>query len=426
MAGKLQRSPALSSGALFLGALFFSVALHAVLLPPAADWLERARTGPPSDPAAVPSEIVLPLADWIVMAPKAPAPLAMEPREPERSQDGEDERKRDLAYVRTTANQESLTAPDRPGFISDRNTLATSPEPSSGDDETLPSVAGEDEETREVEDRRFRDGPLLQESPRMETPAEPLGGAPVPAVAAATPPLEAISPSGMPALTEPVVTEPLPDIPDALPLPRPQTSIEEQTLPPEVDEVAADGASASTEDVPEEFEETPEEPEDPASERETPTLPSLAEGAQSAPPTTPAPSTVDLPDRDVEAFQSETRRAKLDGGAKRKGYAAFDAENTPIGRYRKAISAAVERVWQGKMLSNQDFMGFNVRIRVEFTVSRWGKVRNVRVVKRARNAVLTNLTLEAILEAELPEMPPAVFDDLDGGDLPCFFNFRIH
>jgi outer membrane biosynthesis protein TonB len=71
-------------------------------------------------------------------------------------------------------------------------------------------------------------------------------------------------------------------------------------------------------------------------------------------------------------------------------------------------------------------MGFNVRIRVEFTVSRWGKVRNVRVVKRARNAVLTNLTLEAILEAELPEMPPAVFDDLDGGDLPCFFNFRIH
>jgi outer membrane biosynthesis protein TonB len=116
----------------------------------------------------------------------------------------------------------------------------------------------------------------------------------------------------------------------------------------------------------------------------------------------------------------------MDGGAKRKGYAAYDAENSPIGRYRKELSAAIERAWQMRMLASRDFMDFNTKIRVEFSVNRWGKIKNLRVPKRANNAVLTNETLSAIIEAKIPEMPAAVQEELDGGDLPCFYNFRIH
>ena len=206
-----------------------------------------------------------------------------------------------------------------------------------------------------------------------------------------------------------MIGQPLPEIPDAIPLPRPNTSL--NLDPSESD----DDGLAETLQPPEA--ETLPEPE-PAVANVPPGAPTMA--------TTAAPSTVPVPNRNEEAFQSETRRAKLDGGANRKGYLAFDAENTPIGRYRKELSAAIERAWQGRMLASRDFMGFNMKIRVEFSVNRWGKVKNLRVSQRAENAVLTNETLSAIIEAKIPEMPAAVQEELNGGDLPCFYNFRIH
>ncbi len=433
VAGNDQRSSWWRHHALAAGAVAISLGLHAVLLPPVDDWLERARqAGLPSGDEPLKTEWVLPLADWIVVSSAAGEPLWQDAIEEDDldQENQEDAAKRDLPFVRTTANQVSPTAPDSPGFVSDRNTLASSPEAAEEvGEESLPSVDGEDEETRDVEDRRFRDGPLVDENPSPVLPSGAVAGsAGTTAVQRqpGQPGQPEVAASAAPVVEEPSLTEPLPEIPDALPLPRPRPAPLTEPLPPDVDKVAADGTVSGAES-----EESTESDDD---SRETERLAEAvgppgeaAERVEGLPvASTPAPSTVDLPNRDVEAFQSETRKGRLEGGAPEKGYAAFDAEHTPIGRYREEVSAAIERAWKMKMLSNQDFMGFNERIRVEFTVNRWGKVRNVRVTKRAKNAVLTNLTLTAIVEAALPEMPAAVHEDLGGGDLPCFYNFRIH
>ena len=388
-------------------AIGVSLGLHAALLPSVAHWLRRLRQGSGEAGAQAKREMVLPLADWIVMEPRAFLP----PSQPEPPEDRESQREENnRSYVRTTANQASPTSPASPDLVSDRNTEAASPQPGEGEEGT-PTADGEDEETLEVEQRRYRDGPVIVESPTPEErPAFPGSAALQPAV---DQPILETQPLAAAPRAQNVISEFLPDIPDAIPFPRGIISpVEEPSLADgEKPGAATDEGLAETEQ------------QDPLQESSLPPQ-VLAGAASNAVPA--APSTVPLPDRNVEAFQSETLRAKLEGGAKPKNYAAFDAENTPIGRYRKEMHVALERAWQAKMLASGDFLGYGVKIRVAFDVDRQGKVKNLRVIKRAKNAVLTNRTLASVLEAKIPEMPSGVLEELDGGDLPCAFNFRIH
>ena len=390
---------------LLVVAVLVSLGLHGLLVPPAARWLQAERTTP-NDDTPLPTEVVLPLADWIITEA---APLGQKDAQDEEvAEDETDER--ELGYIRTTVPQESLTSPDQPDFVSDRNTVAQSERPGDGSN-ALPSIDGEREGSIEVEDQRFRDGLPVDESP-TNTEAEPTtpGSLASSEIQPTTEPQEL---SKTQAQTATEISEPLPDIVDAIPLPKTEGQLHPEILQGEEDSQPTDDVAED----PVEMEEALEQSEL-AAESAPPGAPTL--------PLTPAPSSLPVPNRNVDAFQSETRKANLKGEARKKGYAAFDAEDTPIGRYRKAVSNAVERSWQAKMLANQDFFGFNVKIRVEFSLNRWGKVSNVRVPKRAKNAVLTNQTLAAILEAKLPEMPPLVIEQLDGGDLPCHFNFTIY
>lgn len=388
---------------LLLGVVLVSLGAHALLVPPAARWLQQEHAAP-EDNTPMKTEVVLPLADWIVTES---APLTQE----ETAEEAEDEiNERELGYLRTTAPQESLTSPDIPNFVSDRNTVAQSERPGEGN-ENIPSINGEREDSIEVEDRRYRDGLSVNESPTKVEIEPTIPGSLAPSKQ--LPNSEPQNPANTQAETATEISEPLPEIADAIPLPTPEALLHPEELEGEKDNQPTD----TTVEAPEEREEVTEQQES-AAVPAPPGAPTL--------PVTPAPSSLPVPDRNVEAFQSETRKAKLDGGATKKGYAAYDAEDTPIGRYRKEIAEAVERSWQGKMLASQDFFGYNVKIRVEFAVNRWGTVKNLTVPKRAKNAVLTNRTLAAILEAKLPEMPPAVVEQLDGGDLPYHFNFTIY
>lgn len=393
-------------------AVVVSLGLHGLLLPPAVQWLEAAREADDEALASQTTELVVPLAEWVIV----PSDGAAAEDEPSAEERAEEEAKKRLGFVRTTANQESAVAPESPDFISDRNTTAASEDVGKGDPSD-PAVMGEDTETNDVEERRFRDGPLLEESPSVVaqpgTPGSVRGqpGEAAASVAAAAPRAQQVP--------ENVVAEPLPEIAEAIPLPQPSPSPSDD-MP---DEPADDEQSQlGAETAPENHERPSEEPDSPPSED--------AAMAGAVPgggvPVDPAPSTVPLPDRQVPAFQSETRKSQREGGALAKNYAAFDAENSPIGRYRKEVSAAIERAWQMRMFNSREFMSFNVKIQVEFTLNRYGTVQNLRTSKRGKNAVLTNETLNAVLEADIPEMPQSVVDQLDGGDLPCQFNFRIH
>ncbi len=381
-------------------AIAVSLLLHALLVPPAAEWLIDRKPNHDDEETAGTTEVMMPLADWILSeSPLLDLPTTT--KEEETADDEEDpeaKRKALLANVRTTANQESLTAPDRPNFISDRNTLAADRSSSSEGPSNMPSVDGEDDETIDVEERRYRDGPLLEESP---TPVRPEPQPLQPANA------QAKTPVSVPARTtepeaKPSFSEPIPDAPGAIPIPPPNPIPES----------------------PEEIEQVTERPPTPNESLEEPSESDSLPSSESIPPSEPAPSTVNLPELDVPTFQSESRKADLAGGADREGDATFNAENTAIGRYRKQVDTAIERVWQAKMLESQQFMGW-ARISVQFTINRFGQPEDLKVTKAKANAILTNQTLAAIMEAEIPEMPKQVQAHLDGGNMPCFFNFRV-
>ena len=139
-----------NSNRLVVSAIAVSLALHLAVVPPAAQWLEKSRQVPDDDNSATlkPQEVVLPLADWILVDESVP-----DPAEEEQSEE-EEANEKELGYARTTANQASLTSPESPEFVSDRNTLASSPELGLGDKD-LPTVHGEDEDTIEVDEHRF-------------------------------------------------------------------------------------------------------------------------------------------------------------------------------------------------------------------------------------------------------------------------------
>ncbi|MEM7387615.1 MAG: hypothetical protein AAF514_21990, partial [Verrucomicrobiota bacterium] len=109
------------------------------------------------------TEVVLPLSQWIE-APEMPLPE--EPPPPEKAK----ERK---AYVRTTPDQETLRPPSETAFISDRHTRVASDAPAvPTDDPTRPAIDGMERPGREVDDREYRDGPLIEESPQPEQPVD--------------------------------------------------------------------------------------------------------------------------------------------------------------------------------------------------------------------------------------------------------------
>ena len=127
-----------------------------------------------------------------------------------------------------------------------------------------------------------------------------------------------------------------------------------------------------------------------------------------APPPRPPGTATDVP-----RAQSERAKTKIDGGAAQEDTDSVAAADTPAGRYMKAVTTAVEKEWRRKRRTYADFVSYGV-IRLEFNVTRQGKVRDLRILNRnGANAVMQNFTLNAVLDAAIPPMP---------ADLPEFQN----
>lgn len=362
-------------------AVLGSLALHAALVPPLARRLNA--SGEAGSGEAASYELLIPLADLLTVE-SGPAASQEEPaQEEETPQDP-------AAYARTTANQESLTAPEAPDFISDRNTLASSPNsPSPDGDPARPNLDGVEWNTVEVDSREFRDGPSLEESPTPEQPNIPQPSA-VPSPPSSLPPPPSEEPLG----------EPLPPDEDAIALPPPSRVLDDAPSPEDAEE---------TEAPPQEEEISPQE---------------FAPPRVAAAPVESAPSTVPVDEPKAEAFQPQTRREKMRGAAQNFGDPALDTKDTALGRYQKQIVDNIYRVWRQKIVYNSDFMSYS-EIRVRFTVDRYGNTRIVEVPVKNANPVIVNLTLSAIEEADIPEMPDEVRELLGGEDFSISHGFKI-
>ena len=124
------------------------------------------------------------------------------------------------------------------------------------------------------------------------------------------------------------------------------------------------------------------------------------------------------------AFQRQARPTRLRGSVDSTGRSAVASVKTPLGRYRKAISDAIGSSWYYYIGPRLDMFSYGT-LSVVFTVDRNGNVRKPRVSSNSSNESFEIVTLESILAAEIPPIPPDVLPELEGGQIEIDYTFSI-
>ncbi len=135
-----------------------------------------------------------------------------------------------------------------------------------------------------------------------------------------------------------------------------------------------------------------------------------------------APSPAPPPSR--PSYQRQARPTRLSGSVSNRGKSAVASLATPLGRYRKAISDAIGSSWYYHIGHRMDLFTYGT-VSVVFTIDRNGKVRRPRVLSNTSNESFEIVTLESILAAEIPPIPPDILPALDGGLIEIDYTFSI-
>jgi outer membrane biosynthesis protein TonB len=127
----------------------------------------------------------------------------------------------------------------------------------------------------------------------------------------------------------------------------------------------------------------------------------------------------------MAAFSPARRLNTMKGSLSNAGANAVDAEATPIGAYKAALSRVIERRWQELRQKNGTFVSYG-SLKIRFLVNRSGKVSGLRVVHQDAGAVLTSFSLEAIASAKIPPMPEEVAQAFDNEPLEVSYDILIY
>ena len=124
------------------------------------------------------------------------------------------------------------------------------------------------------------------------------------------------------------------------------------------------------------------------------------------------------------SYRRQARATRLSGNVSNRGRASLASLNTPLGRYRKAISDAIGSSWYYYIGSRMDMFSLG-SVTVLFNIDKNGKARNPRVLSNTSNESFEIVTIESIRAAEIPPIPPDVLPTLEGGQIEIDFTFSI-
>ncbi len=135
----------------------------------------------------------------------------------------------------------------------------------------------------------------------------------------------------------------------------------------------------------------------------------------------PAPATL----ASRPAYQPHNRATQLDGSIDNRGRSSVDAVATPLGQFRKKIADAIGARWHHYTRSRMDLIRIGTA-RVKFQIMEDGSVENVRLIHNTSNEVGGTCSVQAIMEAELPPIPPDIASTLEGRRLEIEYTFTIY
>ena len=297
------------------------------------------------------------------------------------------------SYARTSEDQLAPT-PEKPAFIGERNTQATSDRSPDATAPPLPSQSGiapKNREDYETTESRYQDGSLASDQVSKPLPPTP-------------------SPPAVPTVADPAVAEnPSPgEITDT-----PGEDDSKSSPPPR--ERLLEGPNPVDVAVPQDTAESDAiKPTPPKSSKDGRPEPK----ADDAPK--PAPATAATNDPGFRGYQ---RKTAIVGSISRTGRSALDVADSPLGRYQALISRAVEQEWQRNCVRHRDFItpGF---LTVRFFVETNGRVRSVQFVGDMETGeVQKGFTLNSIRDADIPAMPASLRKEFAKEPLELIFNF---
>lgn len=310
----------------------------------------------------------------------------------------------EMPYIRTGAHGVSERPPGKADFYSDKDTIAASEKPGSAEGDPLPTQEGlQDMPFLELQDRRYSDGERENENASAAPSAMVPPSFPAPRPEPAPEPVKVaeaiIAPSSSQTREE--------SFSDALDIIENMPISQDRDTPPQ--------------DVPEEKARNLDE------SRMAESLPPLQETVSEITPREPVPLQAPSPPGSdgQEGFRPETRRTKMTGTISSLGDAAVNAAATPLGRYKKQIGQSIERLWHRYRQDRADFLEFG-SMKLRFDVDRYGKPRNLKILKNDANAVMMDFTLSAILEADIPPMPEEIIDILENESLEVTYDVIIY
>jgi hypothetical protein len=323
------------------------------------------------------------------------------------------------AYIRTTQNEASGVKPSGAAFESDRNTIAASRLPPKADATVMmPTTTGSAPTKMELANRDFRDGQIKNDA---------VAATPPPANAT---PLDMRSPDPV---APPSVLKPQPAAPQAPPAPPTQVAKAQPSdmtpLAKMMEEMDKDSVRLESRRLPLEV----RKPEiSKAAETPPPPKPQVRAPEDTPPPVAKAvPVTDDVKATagkpEMDAFSPFTRTGKNDGGINREGEDAVDAVATPRGIYMRQVTGAVEKKWHLYVRLARDSVNFG-RVRFRFYVNQRGVPQDLKILSDARDADprMRELTLRAILDAEIPPIPNDLLPELEDGRLKIEYEAIVY
>ena len=273
-------------------------------------------------------------------------------------------------FLDTSDRAPAQTPSDHPAFESDQTSVAASERPATGDG-PLPAQEGKQRPRFAFDTTAYTPG----DSPALASAQSASAPPPKPPPAATPAPLPRVTPVPTPSHT------PVPDEEFGLPPPTP----------------------------------TPEDTEPPFD-------PSFR-GPASTMPERPTVASRNANASNAVGFQADQQISASKGGAARQGVANVDSVATPAGRYHNMVVRAISAKWYSYFYSRGDVISLGM-VRIHITVDRRGKVFAPKVLSNSSNEALAAVSIQAVMDAPIPPMPPEVTVAFPDGELSMDLTFN--
>ena len=124
-------------------------------------------------------------------------------------------------------------------------------------------------------------------------------------------------------------------------------------------------------------------------------------------------------------YQAQKQQTKIAGSISNRGRAGVNALGTPLGRYQKLVGDSVGSRWYYYVGQRMDLITVG-EARIRFCVNTSGHVEDVQIMSNTSNQIFGEYCIQSIIKAELPPIPPDLAALLEDGKLEIEFSFTIY